>query len=69
MSNDDQSAMKQLAQANLTEIAAGKAAAPKAQSPDVKKFGQQMVHDHPQMLDDLNRSPSRKTSRSREDAT
>jgi putative membrane protein len=53
MSNDDQSAMKQLAQANLSEIAAGKTAASKAQSPDVKKFGQQMVDDHSKMLEEL----------------
>jgi putative membrane protein len=53
MSNDDASAMKQLAQANLSEIAAGKAAASKAQSPDVKSFGQKMVDDHSKMLADL----------------
>ena len=53
MSNDDQAAMKQLASANLAEIDAGKMAAAKAQSPDVKKFAQQMVHDHSKMLEDL----------------
>ena len=53
MDNDDISAMKQLAQANLSEIAAGKTAAEKAQSPDVKKFGQKMVDDHTKMLEDL----------------
>jgi len=53
MDNDDISAMKQLAQANLSEIAAGKTAAQKAQSPDVKKFGQKMVDDHTKMLEDL----------------
>jgi putative membrane protein len=53
MDNDDISAMKQLAQANLNEIAAGKTAAEKAQSPDVKKFGQKMVDDHSKMLEDL----------------
>ena len=53
MSNDDASAMKQLAQADLSEIAAGKTAAEKAQSPDVKKFGQKMVDDHTKMLADL----------------
>ena len=53
MDNDDISAMKQLAQANLNEIAAGKTAAEKAQSPDVKKFGQKMVDDHTKMLEDL----------------
>ena len=53
MDNGDISAMKQLAQANLSEIAAGKTAAEKAQSPDVKKFGQKMVDDHTKMLEDL----------------
>jgi putative membrane protein len=53
MDNNDISAMKQLAQANLSEIAAGKTAAEKAQSPDVKKFGQKMVDDHTKMLADL----------------
>jgi putative membrane protein len=53
MSNDDQAAMKQLAQDNVNEIAAGKMAADKAQSPDVKKFAQKMVDDHGKMLQDL----------------
>jgi putative membrane protein len=53
MDRDDASAMKQLAQANLSEIAAGKTAVSKAQSPDVKKFGQQMVDDHSKMLEEL----------------
>src|SRR5947207_14557594 len=51
--NDDAAAMKQLAQANLNEIEGGKAAASKAQSPDVKQFAQKMVDDHPQLLNDL----------------
>lgn len=51
--NADAAAMKQLAQANLNEIEGGKAAVSKAQSPDVKKFGQKMVDDHTQMLNDL----------------
>ena len=53
MDNADAAAMKQLAQANLNEIEAGKAAASKASSPDVKKFAQKMVDDHTQMLADL----------------
>src|SRR3954463_15376391 len=53
MDNADASAMKQLAQANLNEIEGGKAAASKAQSPDVKQFAQKMVDDHTQMLNDL----------------
>ena len=51
--NADAAAMKQLAQANLNEIEGGKAAASKAQSPEVKKFAQKMVDDHTQMLNDL----------------
>jgi putative membrane protein len=51
--NADAAAMKQLAQANLAEIEAGKLAAAKAQSPDVKSFGQKMVDDHGRMLEDL----------------
>jgi putative membrane protein len=53
MDNDDAAAMKQLAQANLNEIDAGKAAAGKAQSPAVKQFAQKMVDDHTKMLNDL----------------
>ena len=49
----DASAMKKLAGANMAEIEAGKLAATKAKSEDVKKFGQQMVDDHGKMLDDL----------------
>lgn len=51
--NADAAAMKQLAQANLNEIDAGKTAASKAQSPQVKQFAQKMVADHTQMLADL----------------
>lgn len=53
MDNADAAAMKQLAQANLSEIDSGKAAASKAQSPEVKQFAQKMVTDHQQMLQDL----------------
>jgi putative membrane protein len=53
MDNNDAAAMKQMAQSNLNEIAAGKIAASKAQSPQVKSFGQKMVDDHTQMLQDL----------------
>ena len=51
--NADASAMKQLAQANINEVEAGKAAAEKAQNPQVKRFAQKMVTDHTQMLADL----------------
>src|SRR2546421_11248956 len=51
--NADAAAMKQLAQANLAEIESGKMAAAKAQSPEVKSFGQKMADDHARMLEDL----------------
>lgn len=53
MENADQSALKQLAQANLAEIKAGQMGAAKAQHPDVKKFAQKMADDHQIMLNDL----------------
>ena len=59
--NADAAAMKQLAQANLNEIEGGKAAASKAQSPDVKQFAQKMVDDHTQMLNDLKALASQKS--------
>jgi len=49
----DAKAMKDLAQGNLAEIQAGKLAASKAESPEVKQFGQRMVDDHSKMLEDL----------------
>jgi putative membrane protein len=55
MDNNDAAAMKQLAQDNLNEIEAGKLAASKAQSPDVKQFGQKMADNHARMLEDLKR--------------
>src|SRR5580765_3752762 len=51
--NADAAAMKQLAQANLNEVEAGKIAAARAHSPDVKRFARKMVDDHTQMLNDL----------------
>lgn len=51
--NSDAAAMKSLAQGNLAEIELGKLAAAKAQSPDVKSFGQKMVDDHGRMYEEL----------------
>ena len=51
--NADAAAMKQLAQANLNEVESGKAAAAKAQNPEVKQFAQKMVTDHQQMYNEL----------------
>ena len=60
MDNNDASAMKQLAQSSLNEIAAGKSASSKAQSPDVKHFAEKMVTDHGKMLEDLKSLAKRK---------
>ncbi|MGE5640062.1 MAG: DUF4142 domain-containing protein [Clostridia bacterium] len=46
-------AMKDLAEADMAEVAAGKLAAEKAKSDDVKKFGQQMQDDHGQNLSEV----------------
>jgi putative membrane protein len=53
ISDTDERAMKNLAEANLAEIEAGKLAADKAQSPQIKQFAQRMVDDHARMLDEL----------------
>ena len=53
VSDSDAKAMKNLAEANLAEIEAGKLAADKAHSPQVKQFGQRMADDHGKMLDEL----------------
>ena len=58
--NADAAAMKQLAQANLNEVEGGKAAAAKAQSPDVKQFAQKMTTDHQQMYQELKSLAERK---------
>jgi putative membrane protein len=52
-SSRDAKHMKDLAQANLAEIEAGKLAMEKAQDPKVKEFAQKMVDDHSKLLDDL----------------
>ncbi len=53
MDNADAAAMKQLAQANLNEIEAGKTAESKAQAVEVKQFARKMQEDHQKMLDEL----------------
>lgn len=40
---------RDIAQANLAEIATGRLAVAKAQSPDVRQFGQRMIDEHTQM--------------------
>lgn len=46
LSSGDEKALKDMAQANINEVAAGKIALNKAQSGDVKAFAQKMVDDH-----------------------
>ncbi|WP_312239546.1 DUF4142 domain-containing protein [Pantoea sp.] len=46
LSSGDEKALKDMAQADVNEIAAGKLALSKAQSSAVKAFAQQMVKDH-----------------------
>jgi putative membrane protein len=49
----DANRLKDLAQANMAEIEAGKLAAQKAQSAEVKKFAQRMVDDHSKQLEEI----------------
>lgn len=46
LSSGDEKALKDMAQANINEIAAAKLALSKAQSSEVKAFAQKMVEDH-----------------------
>jgi len=46
LSAGDQKALKDMAMADMAEVATGKMAASKGQSAEVKAFGQQMVDDH-----------------------
>ncbi len=53
LSQTDERMIKQIAEANLAEISAGKLAQDKAQSDEVKSFAKKMVEDHTKALDDL----------------
>ncbi|MDN4056406.1 DUF4142 domain-containing protein [Massilia sp. YIM B02763] len=46
LSAGDEKALKDMAMADMAEVATGKLAASKAESAEVKAFGQQMVDDH-----------------------
>jgi len=50
LSSADQKALKDMAMADMAEVETGKLAVSKAQSPEVKAFGQQMIDDHGQAL-------------------
>lgn len=60
MDNADISAMKQIAQSNLNEVAAGKTGVSKAQSPDVKSFAQKMIDEHTKMFEEISALAKRK---------
>lgn len=51
--SDDSRRVREIAQADMAEVAAGKLAASKASSDEVKKFGQHMVDDHGKHLNEL----------------
>ena len=50
---DDGRRMREIAQADLAEVAAGKLGASKASSDEVKKYAQHMVDDHGKHLNEL----------------
>lgn len=52
MDKRDMQTMSRMAQADMAEIAAGRLAAQKASSEEVKKYGQHMVDEHSKMLDE-----------------
>ncbi len=53
LSSREEKMIKQLGEANMAEINAGKLAQDKAQSDEVKSFAKKMVDDHTKALDDL----------------
>jgi putative membrane protein len=53
LSRADQAMLRDIAQANLAEIATGKLALEKSQDGEVKKFAQMMVDDHSTALKDV----------------
>lgn len=53
LSKADQNSMKEMAQANLAEIEAGKLALERSQNDSVKTFAQKMVDDHTKAQDEL----------------
>ena len=53
VTSGDQKMMRDIAHANLSEIAAGKLALEKSQSDDVKSFAQKMIDDHTKAQQEL----------------
>ena len=60
LSASDQKFMKQAAQGGAAEVELGQLAQQKAESPDVKAFGQRMVNDHTKANDQLKQVASEK---------
>jgi predicted outer membrane protein len=56
----DRNFMEKAAAAGMAEVETGKLAASKAQNPDIKAFGQQMVDDHSKANDELKALASQK---------
>jgi len=59
-SKADTKAIRDMAEANMAEVEAGRMAAQKAQSEDVKKFAQHMVDEHGKMLEDVRKLAEQK---------
>ena len=53
LAGTDMKYLRQIAEANLAEVQAGKLGASKAASGEVKKFAQHMVDDHGKMLSEI----------------
>ena len=53
LTSADKKGLTDMAVANINEIAAGKIAVSKAQSPEVKAFAQQMIDDHSKSLTEV----------------
>jgi putative membrane protein len=53
VSSADKKAIMDMGMANMAEVEAGKMAVAKAQNPDVKAFGQQMIDDHTKALTEV----------------
>jgi putative membrane protein len=60
LSASDQKFMKEAAQGGAAEVELGQLAVQKAQSPDVKAFGQRMVDDHTKAGDELKQLANQK---------
>lgn len=62
LAGQDMKYFRQLAQGNMAEVEAGKAAQKKASSDEVKKFAAQMVEDHGRMLEEQKQMAKKKNA-------